>query len=191
MKISDVIFMGVDFARFGNDYNAIVWARWNQDTKQITVLSYEKVDSKNRLMHIVGKIVRYAETDERIVKIVTDDNGIGGGPTDALIERLGHRRVIGISNQKRGQKEFGWKKKLMKEDMYTTLKLAMEEGRVRLPDKPPIIKSLRQLRQKYSKDGDTMIHGKDDHIAEALVRACYLPLSGMVKGYGKVYLLRM
>jgi len=186
-KDAPVHFVGVDFARFGRDDSAIVWAGYFPELKITKVYRAELLDSRARLTSIVGRLVAIAQ-DARVQKIVTDETGIGGGPTDALIEKLGKGRVVGVSNQKRNNE---FHRKLLKQDLYTTMICAMEEGRLKIFDDQKTIQSLRNLRYKYTSDADLQIFGREDHIAEALVRAVWLPLSGQAKDQGPVWVMRL
>ena len=167
------VFLGIDFARFGEDDNVIAYCHYFEGKAYIKV---EVMKGKYRLTSIVERIRMICEGLRNVRKIVTDEGGLGSGPTDMLTDIYGTKKVIGISNQKRSERiEQGRTPKMIKEDLYTNLIVMMENDRIVIDDDKEVFNSLHQVRYKYTKDGLLSISGINDHIAEAIVR-CVFPL---------------
>lgn len=168
------VFLGVDFARFGKDQTAIAFAYLIEDRAYVRV---EMVKTHGRLTAITGRIrARVAELP-RWKKIVTDEGGIGAGPTDDLVEAFGRHRVLGINNARRIDEGVGRPSKFIKADLYSNLIRMMEQGMVVLDDDIDIIRSLKQVKYDYTKLGDLRVFGRQHDCAEAIVR-CLYPLRG-------------
>ena len=165
------VVIGVDFARFGEDSNAIAYAAWKEGRIYIKA---DKLPAKKRLTWMTGFIKAEMEKHKTIRRVVTDEGGLGAGPTDSLVEAFGKNVVIGITNQRRSVEKDDRQKKLLKHDLYTHLMVLMEHGRIALRDDMDLIKSLATLQYDYTEEGNLRIHGIDDHIAEAVVRAVWI-----------------
>jgi hypothetical protein len=169
------IFLGVDFARFGEDDNVIAYCHWLDGKAYIKIENYT---GKYRLTSIVSRIETICNGLKNVRRVVTDSGGLGSGPTDMLTEKLGKRMVIGVENQRRSMLvEQGRMPRYLKEDLYTNLIGMMENDKVILEDDKRIFNSLFNVRFKYTSLGILSIKGNNDHIAEAIVRAVF-PLFG-------------
>lgn len=162
-------FLGVDVARYGGDENAFVVAELHQDNtiKIVRVMTTMRVS----LTDTIGRILKYDEL-YHFSKIFVDDQGLGGGPTDVLIEKLG-RRVQGLNNSKRSIDREGTKKTLLKEDMYSNTLVLMESNKLELINDMSLLKSMKSIVFEYSSEGRIKLFGDYSHITEALVRACW------------------
>lgn len=87
--LSDVLIMGVDVARFGDDKSVICFRR-GMDAASMKYESFEKVDT----MHLSGRIAELAE-EHSPDAIFIDETGIGGAVVDRL-NQLGVYGVIGV-----------------------------------------------------------------------------------------------
>ena len=166
------MYMGVDFARFGEDLNSIVRC-WFDRQKFLFYIKAETISSRHRTTAIVGKIMHYTRVYPNFRIVVTDEGGAGGGPTDMLIELLGKRKVIGIANQQRPDEEVGFKRRFVKTELHTHLLRRLEDAVIVLDDNPAIAKSLRSMTYDYTMSGHLVIKGINNHIAEAIVRAIF------------------
>jgi hypothetical protein len=166
-------YLGVDFARFGEDDNVIAYAHWNPEELKI----YVRVDvipgKGTRTTRICETIQKMCVRHSSIRKVVTDEGGVGAGATDALVQLLGSWRVEGIMNQKRTDEVEGVAGKYLKVDLYTTLMRLMEHDMIRLACDKRIAKSLRSMKYSYGKNNVLNVHGRDNHISEAIVRAVF------------------
>ena len=166
--------LGVDIARYGGDKNAFVVAEMMGDRVRIV-----KAETTERVA-LTDTIGRIKALDEKFKfnKIFIDDAGIGGGVYDVLEEEFG-RRIIGLNNAKRSVDTDARKKQVMKEDLYSNALVLMEnheagrEPSVEMISNLALRGSLKGMTYEYSKDKILRIHGKDSHLAEAFVRACW------------------
>lgn len=165
-----LVFLGIDFARFGKDDNVIAFCHWIESRAYVHV---EVISSAFRTTHITGKILALIKQHPNIKMVITDETGVGAGATDSLVESIGKRRVIGIANQKKGNISDGRPRRFIKVDLYTNLIRLMENGRIVLDADIRIIRSLKSMRYSYTSQGDLTIYGHDSHIAEAIVRAVF------------------
>ncbi|MBI4015067.1 MAG: hypothetical protein HY365_03895 [Candidatus Aenigmarchaeota archaeon] len=167
-----ILFLGVDFARFGEDENCIAY-NWYDPEAGISYIKIKTIHSKFRTTQIAGAVQYIAQHEPKFRMVVTDDAGIGAGPTDILIEKLGKRKVIGVSNHKRIKRVEGERSKYMKTDLHAHLIKLMENGKVVFEDDVEIVRSLLEMRYKYTAQGDLTIFGRNNHAAEAIVRAVF------------------
>ena len=168
-KASDVVYIGVDFARFGKDDNVIAYNFIKGDKGFIAV---EVIKGRTRMTEITGRILNLVNNHNVIDKIVTDEAGVGAGPTDALVDELGSFKVIGIQNHKKVEVE-GRRAVYQKVDLHTNTVRMLEYDRLVLDDDINIKRSLGNMQYTYGKNGELSIWGNDSHIAEAIVRAVF------------------
>ena len=166
-------YLGVDLAGYGGDENAFV-----------TVQSQGKTNNHVREIQTTQRVAAY-ETVERIKslnrlwkykKIYLDDGGIGTPILDyCLKENDLRRKTEGINNASRSVvRDSSKKKRLLKEDLYFSLKLMMELGHMKFREDENLIQSLLSIQFETDKDsGQVKIHGRYSHITEALIRAAW------------------
>ena len=167
-------FLGVDFARFGGDDNAycesvlvgdkmfVVWA----DSQEGEAITAPMGLIKNR------------DKGKHYNRIFVDSGGLGGSVLDMLQETISKSRVIGLDNSQRRYQEAGEEKKqgILKLDLYSNVKILMEQGKLKFIKNPNLISGLKCVSFKYSpQTGNVFITGagRNRHIVEAFVRACW------------------
>ena len=167
-------FLGVDFARYGGDDNAycesviiggkvfVVWADSQEGESVIAPMGF----IKNR------------DNGKHYNRIFVDSGGLGGSILDMLQENISKSRVIGLDNSQRRFQEEGEEKKagILKEDLYSNAKILMEQGRLKFIKNPNLVSGLKLVSFRYSEEtGKVRISGagKNNHIVEAFVRACW------------------
>ena len=64
-------------------------------------------------------------------------------------------------------------RKILKEDLYSNAKCMMENKRVQIIHDLPLLRSLKSMRFEYTENKRLRIYGKDSHLSEAFVRACW------------------
>jgi len=165
-------FLGVDFAGYGGAQNAFVSLN-NIEEKNYVNLSEttEQVKAWETVNYILDLHAR-----NNYQKIGVDDGGLGTPILDYLLTHGPlKRRTIGLNNATREIDKDGNTKKLLGEDMYGNLKLMMEQGLIKFPNDEELIRSLISIQFEVDKDTKRVkIHGKYDHLAEALKRAAWL-----------------
>lgn len=163
-------YLGLDVARYGEDENAFVVAE--MEGKNVKIVFVETTERKS-LTDTAGRVLLL---DERyhFSRLFIDDQGIGAGVTDILIEKLG-RRVVGLNNAKRTLDKEGKKGKIFKEDLYSNALVLMEKEPplINIISNLKLLKSLKSITFEYTADKNLKIYGKYSHLAEAYVRACW------------------
>ena len=164
-------YLGVDVAQMGRDD---------------TVLFSLAMDRRGHLyqfdMHISNK-TRLTDTTQLILdkdrlynyhRIFIDDQGLGSGVFDPLLEnKQTRRRVIPINNSSRPLDRDERRKKILKEDLYNNLLVLMEQGNITIHNDPEIELSLRSVQVEYADSGKMKIFGSYTHIAEAMIRSAW------------------
>lgn len=167
------LYLGADFAGFGDDKNVIAFNYYDGVNSYIKV---EVLHTKERTTQIARRL-SYFMKDPKFTILTTDYGGLGEGPTDILVEEFGERRIIGIKNQVRRENKAG-RKQYMKVHLHNHLIKLMETGRVFFEDDMEIVRSLTGMKVSYGKTHKLTITGRDSHAAEAIVRAVFPLLIG-------------
>lgn len=164
-------FIGQDIARMGED----------QTTYEIGYLEGDKliqVDNqitKHTFLTDTYKMTIHLDTLYNFKKIFTDDEGIGIGVFDLLMDDdQTKRKTIGINNSKRVIDKDGKEKGILKTELYHHLRTLLEQGKIELLDDDSIFQSLKSVQYEYTTDNKgnphIKIHGNNTHIAEGLIR---------------------
>jgi hypothetical protein len=162
-------YLGVDISRYGGDENAFVVVERDgsflKAVKALTTVRMATTETVNRIIAL-DKVFNFR-------KIYIDDAGIGGGPTDSLLEAPGmKRKVIGLNNAKKSLFD-DRQGAILKEDLYSNLLVLLEGGRIELIAEADLERSLRSMIYEYGEGGRLKIFGDYSHLAEALVRAAW------------------
>jgi hypothetical protein len=167
-KLGANYYLGVDVARFGKDSNAFVVAEIEE--KKIRIV-YAGITRRKELTDTAGRVWEL-NSKFNFKKIYIDGTGVGGGVVDILKEKMPRFKIVetnAITRVISGDKNA----KTLKEDLYSTALINMENGRVELLQDKNLIFSLRGITFDYTSSGNLKIYGHEDHLAEAFVRACY------------------
>jgi len=164
-------YIGVDYARFGDDENCIAFCFYNAE-ENICHIRIKKITSTFRVSVINDMVISYANRFNA-VKVVTDDTGIGGTATDYLVRALGPWRVTGVTNNRKVEDSEGRRRRYIKMDLYSHLISRLETRTIKLDPDRAIKYSLLSMKLKYTEGGETTIWGRDNHAAEAIVRAIH------------------
>ena len=167
-------FLGVDFARFGGDQNAYCESVMIGDKVFVVWADSEEGESVIAPMGLI----KNRDNEKHYNRIFVDSGGLGGSILDMLQETISKSRVVGLDNsQRRFQEEYEEKKTgIFKEDLYSNVKILMEQGKLKFIKNPNLISGLKLVSFKYSEEtGKVRISGagKNSHIVEAFVRACW------------------
>jgi len=172
-------YLGVDIARMGGD-----------------AITYEVIHKTpdNQCYHVENIVKRKqytTQTEKDIINIANiwnvDKVGIdagsgalGVGIFDRLMESPIKRKIEAMNNRTISLDRDGKKKqRIFKEDMYENMLSMMESGELQLLANEDVVLSLKSVQWEIrgkpeSSDTKVRIFGRDTHIAEGLVRACYL-----------------
>ena len=165
--------LGCDFAAYGGDQNTFVTMGF---VNEKSYLKEFETSEKVEAWKTVQKILEL-NRKHNYLKIGVDDGGLGRPILDYLLthDEL-KRKTIGLNNstrqieRKRGKKVKS--KTLLKEDMYKTFKMGLEQGIIKLPDNEDLVRSLLSIQIEVDPESKKeRIHGKYSHIAEGAIRA--------------------
>lgn len=168
-KVDCRYYLGVDIARYGGDENAFVIAELDRknNVNVVKFLTTSRVSTTDTIGRVLALDERF-----HFARVFIDDAGVGGGPTDVLIEKIG-RRVVGLNNARRSIDKEGRMKGILKEDLYSNALVLMESGHLKMLYHVDAMRSMKSVRYEYTADKNIKLFGQYTHIAEAFVRACW------------------
>jgi len=166
-------FLGVDFAGHGGDPNAFASIEnHGKDSYIYEVEEIEELKAWETIQHI-----EKLNEQHNYKKIGVDDGGLGSAILDFMLthNKL-KRKAIGLNNASREIDADGRTKQLKGIEMYSNLKIMMEQGLIKFSkNNDELIRSLTSIQYVVDKDTKNIkIHGKYDHITEALKRSAWL-----------------
>ena len=152
--VYEVVELGVDVARFGDD-ETVVYSRIGNVVKEEVVLR------KRDLMEVSGAVMQVAHKyKNKMIIINVDDSGLGGGVTDRVKELATkfHRcEVFGVNNGSRAKDH----------DMYVNLGSEMwffmreKIKEIRIPNDNDLIGQLSSRKYRLSSNGKHMLETKE------------------------------
>lgn len=154
-------YLGVDPARHGDDRAVFCSMDSNGNVFEVETLqrcSLPEIENKIQSLH---RQRAYAD-------ILVDETGLGGGPVDALKGDI--RNLDGVT--------FTLKRKM---ELYQTLRKAMEDEEICLPDDKPLITELRGMEREATPRGRMKYQaesGGHDDFPDALALANWARLDG-------------
>lgn len=166
-------YLGVDIARYGGDENAFVVVEMVKTyLKVVKVFTTARISTSDTIGRIqaIDRIFKFS-------KIFIDDSGVGGPVLDILQDKLG-RKVVGLNNASKRVHVQGQDKKrgIFKEDLYSNTLMLMETGKLEMINHLGLMRSLKSITYEYGSSKiarSIKIFGRDSHLTEALVRACW------------------
>ena len=164
-------YLGSDIARYGGDENAFVVLEMKEKNKCRII--HAAATERKSIPDTARRHIILDEKFKRFNRLFIDDNGVGGGVVDILVEELGKSRVVGINNSSKSVEKDARKKKILKEDLYSNALRMMEMGEIEIINHLPLMRSLKSMTFEYTQDRNIRIYGKYSHYAEAFVRACW------------------
>lgn len=172
----DNYYLGVDLARMGEDESTFEIIRLGNNKR----LYHEENQVTNRT-YLSESTKHIIELDKLwdFQKILIDDEGIGVGVYDHLLEiEQTRRKIVPINNSQRIlDRDETQRTKLLKEDLYNNLLRLMETGQIDLLEDPEIFQSLKSVQYEYTTDtrgrSHLKIFGTYTHITEGLIRAAW------------------
>jgi len=103
-----------------------------------------------------------------------DGGGVGFGVYSELKKSEAKFSVVDLnSSSKSVSKDDKKQKKILQSDMYHNLKVLMERGNIYFLKDDELKASLRGIQREVDKDGREFFHGRNNHIAESLVRLAW------------------
>jgi hypothetical protein len=190
IDVKDSYYLGVDLARMGEDESTFEIGYLTNNKRIIQVEN--QITTRTKLNESTRHIIQLHKL-YNFQKIFIDDEGIGVGVYDFLLEDETTKRVIiPINNSQRIlDKDETKRTKLLKEDLYNNLLRLMENNEIDLLDDPEIFQSLKSVQFEYTSDtrgrSHLKIFGNYTHIAEGLIRLAwcikYKPLNIWIKSF--------
>ena len=173
----------------GKNYLGVDIARMGEDESTFEVIS----EDNNRYRQIENEITTKTlttETEKKILELMEKFNikkiGLDAGAgtlgvsiLDHLLETKARNKVIALNNRAMSMDPDGKKKqKLFKEDLYNNMLGMMERGELKLLDDDEVLLSLKSIQFEYvttpNKLTKLRIFGSYSHVAEGLIRACWV-----------------
>ena len=146
----DLIAIGVDTARFGDDENALYVRRGN---KVIDKAFWKKSDTEVTIGHVVHKLGEYEGA------IVNIDEGYNPGVVDGL--RALKHKVNGISFQ--GKPKNSKLYANIRAEMFWTLADKFKAGEIQIPNDKLLLKQLTDIKKKpLNRYDQIIIESKDE-----------------------------
>ena len=181
--ITSMFYAGTDFAGYGIDDNTLVVSELIKNRVKICkCFEFEPIERGTEYNTLTTDTINNIEVIDHTYqfrRLFTDDGGLGSPITDMLKEKLGRRKVMELGNaRKRIEVEGEEKKKgILKEDLYSNALMLMECGLIDIIDDVNLLASLKSVMREYRIDNNGKKHlsiwGKNTHLAEAFVRACW------------------
>jgi len=153
-------FLGVDFARMGQDSSVFTIVEVPNDGGVGDVIYIEETNH-TRLTDSVGR-VKFLHGIFRFERIYLDSTGLGSGPTDSLTEAGLPIEAVTFTIQS-------------KQDIFSNLKKLMEEKKIRIPRLKKLVYQLLDLRYEFKSSGNMSIHHSErghDDFCDSLALAC-------------------
>jgi hypothetical protein len=172
------VFSGHDIARFGGDEitHEFIFKKGESDYIQIENIVKKGQDTYTTEQEII-QLSKIYNVDK--VGIDAGSGSLGVGIFDNLMQDATmKRKVVAMNNRTISLERDGKKsQRIFKEDMYENLKVMLETGQLKLLDDDNIKLSLKSIQKEFNTTGlgiSVKIYGSYSHIAEGLIRACWL-----------------
>lgn len=154
--LTDVLILGVDVARFGDDSSFIV-ARRGNDLKSIPPIKLDKVDT----MQLAGRV---KEESDRLNAdaVFIDEGGIGAGVVDRC-HQLGMRNVVGVNFGGAADRVIQGlpKCKNKRSQMWATMRMAIDSG-LALRYHEPLVTEMSSPLFSYDENNAIQLEKKQD-----------------------------
>jgi len=168
--------LGADLARMGQDSSCYIIIEEGEPHKVV----FCKEVAKNTMDEAIDYIL-YLHNKFKFRKIVIDQTGLGAGVVDVLAKQLNspaklsqlnynqklqtHDVIVGLTFTVKS-----------KQDIYSNLKVLMEQGLLKIPNHKKLIYQLKDLRYETTPSGNLKIHHSDsghDDFPDALACAAH------------------
>jgi len=178
--MSDLLVIGVDVARFGDD-TSVIWARRGLDARMHPPIKLKKVD----LMTLAGRV---KETSDELTAdmVFIDETGLGAGVVDRC-RQLGMQNIIGVNFGSASDRIVQGQAKAANKraEMWLTCRTALGSG-LAIPDDDEIAGELTSPLYSYDANNLTLLEkkvdmkkrlGRSPDIADALVLTYAYPVT--------------
>jgi phage FluMu gp28-like protein len=175
--ISITYLLGADLARLGQDCSVFIIIKQEEEVNKVVFIKELK---KNTMDQAIDYIL-YLHNRFSFAKIVCDSTGLGAGVVDVLAKKLNAHKTINPTNYNQRPNDndivvgvtFTQKNKM---DIFSNLKLLMEQGKLLIPNNKKLIYQLKDFRYETTESGNLKLHhseGGHDDFVDALACACH------------------
>jgi phage FluMu gp28-like protein len=178
-----IYYIGADIARLGQDSTCLVVIEVDSLMKTTFAKVVQIIELQKCTMDIViDKIVDvYKHYSPK--RVFIDETGLGAGVSDLLGKKFNQIRLITGTQINKFPKSYEYGDKIIgvkftiqsKLDMFSNLKVLMEQGRIKLPNHPKLVAQLRDLRYETTENMNIKLHHSEygfDDFVDALVLSC-------------------
>lgn len=154
--------LGCDVARLGEDDTVILVLEQPFGDDYVYCV-YIDILKHKLITESVGRI-KWLHERFNFRKAYIDCTGLGAGAADALSEVLG-----GIVEPMTFTIQ-------LKQDIYSNLKVLLEQGKIKIPNHKQLLHQLRDLKYEFKSSGNMSIHHSErghDDLPDALALAAY------------------
>ncbi len=172
--------LGADLARMGEDTSSYIIIEQSEDEDKPHKVVFIKEVPKNTMDEAIDYIL-FLHNKFKFSKIICDQTGLGAGVVDVLAKKLNISHSISPTN---------YNQKLInhdivigltftvksKQDIFSNLKLLMEQGKLKIPDHKKLIFQLMDFRYETTPSGNIKLHHSDgghDDLVDALACAAH------------------
>ena len=154
------LVLGVDVARYGRD-SSVISARRGMNIFEFK--KYQKLGNPSVAQKVLDTVARLASPDET-VRVLVDDDGVGGGVTDLLVIAMRNRdpdlatiSVSGVSFGGAGNKWYTNNTGIW----WARLRRMMQEGVIAIPKSDELYQELTDRTSAVNMKGKTVLESKD------------------------------
>lgn len=161
-------YLGADIARFGSDSTCLMVVEKDGNTNKVVKI----VDiPKSTLDYVIDKIEQLHDVFS-FTRIFIDETGLGSGVRDVLARKYNIWKKDALTRADNTFQQndliIGVKFTIQsKIDIYSKLKVLMEQGKLMYPKNPKLIAQLRDFRFEITDSGNVKLHhseyGQDDY----------------------------
>lgn len=178
--MTDVLIMGVDVARFGDD-ESVIYLRRGMDARMHAPIKLKKVDT----MTLAGRVKELSD-EWNVDAVFIDETGLGAGVVDRC-HQLGMRNVVGVNFGGASDRVIQGQAKCANKraEMWATCRTALASG-LAIPDDDALCDELTSPLYSYDAHNAILLEKKADmkkrlmrspDIADALVLTYAYPVT--------------
>lgn len=175
-------WLGADIARLGQDSTCLIILKKGEPNKVVEIIDIPK-STLDYIIDVIEKLhLKY-----HFERMYIDETGLGAGVRDVLARKHNPlradrnitttKRTFDMADRVAGVR-FTLQSKL---DIFSNLKVLMEQGLLKFPRNPKLVAQLRDFRYETSESGNVKLHhseyGHDDY-CDALALAAQGPKVG-------------
>lgn len=168
-----IYYMGIDWARYGSDYNAVVVVGIDENGEEIAEMHNFWIRGKRPMNDVIGWIVNKIEKWKPLY-VYADATGGWGAAVDRLREALEEKKIMTTV------KDFNFSKHNLRRELYWNLRRMIEDNKLKLIDDDGLFEQFDSFKIKYSSTGQEQIkkEGEHDDVVDALALACWTLYEG-------------